>query len=150
MQLSFLINHLQLSLLLLQALLDLLLRLILPLLILMALLERVTPLLKNLRFLIPQQLGEWLHHQRHQSHQSELNHLKLVSSHLLTVMLTGMEFWYLQLWFMRLASLRGFGPMITIFSHLLALEVVHFHMDRQEDLVLYLLQVRMEFSSFPC
>jgi len=96
----------------------------------MALLERVVPLLKNLRFLIPQQWGEWLHHQHHQSHQFELDHLKLVSSHLLTVMLTGMEFWYLLLWFMRQASLRGFGPMITISSHLLALEVVHFHMDR--------------------
>jgi hypothetical protein len=30
------------------------------------------------------------------------------------------------------------------------LGVVHFHMDRLEDLVLYLLQERMGFSYFPC
>ena len=83
MQLSFLINHL---LLLLQALLALLLRLILPLLILMVLLEKAVPLLETLRFLSPQQWGEWLHHQRHQSHQFELNRGKLDSSHLLTAM----------------------------------------------------------------
>lgn len=145
-RLSFLINHL----LLLQALLGLLLHLILPLLILMVLLEKVIPLLENLRFLIPQQWGELLHHLCHQSHQFELNHLKLGSTHLLTVILTSMEFWYLQLWFMRLASLHGFGPMITISFHLLALEEVHFHMDKLEDLVLLLLQERMVISSFPC